>query len=208
MLAEEGLEQRARHFPDGSYYSGTWLHDLVSAWERGAASSVHADASTPVPDASSGPPRASFLSVRPAHPSPASGSAGGPGQRYGRAGGLTAGATATSALFSTCVQPHGQGEYRWVEGSFYDGTWSNGLRHGVGKYVWPSGTVYQVGGSPETQQTAPLSPCQFCYRCATAPNQHREAHMHRAVLLRLPAQKALLHLLDMALCATYRHMAG
>nr|BCL66210.1 1-phosphatidylinositol-4-phosphate 5-kinase [Volvox reticuliferus] len=38
--------------------------------------------------------------------------------------------------------PDGEGKYTWQDGSMYDGSWKDGVRHGIGKYTWASGATY------------------------------------------------------------------
>lgn len=40
------------------------------------------------------------------------------------------------------LQPEGEGQYTWADGSTYEGSWSRGQKHGWGKYSWPSGASY------------------------------------------------------------------
>ncbi|GLI62853.1 hypothetical protein VaNZ11_005581, partial [Volvox africanus] len=38
--------------------------------------------------------------------------------------------------------PDGEGKYTWRDGSVFEGSWKEGVRHGIGKYTWPSGATY------------------------------------------------------------------
>ena len=37
---------------------------------------------------------------------------------------------------------HGEGTFRWADGTTYTGQWQNGLRHGTGTLVWAEGSSY------------------------------------------------------------------
>ena len=39
----------------------------------------------------------------------------------------------------------GKGEYKWSDGSVYEGEWQNNIRHGEGEYKWFNGKVYEGG---------------------------------------------------------------
>lgn len=41
------------------------------------------------------------------------------------------------------LQPEGQGVYTWSDGSVYEGSWHEGLKHGWGTYSWPNGAQYK-----------------------------------------------------------------
>jgi hypothetical protein len=40
---------------------------------------------------------------------------------------------------------HGQGVYKWADGSVYSGNWKRDLRDGYGEMIWPDGSKYEGG---------------------------------------------------------------
>ena len=38
---------------------------------------------------------------------------------------------------------HGKGKLTYPDGSYYDGTFSNGLKFGYGEYIQPDGSSYK-----------------------------------------------------------------
>ncbi|KAG2488884.1 hypothetical protein HYH03_012678 [Edaphochlamys debaryana] len=47
-----------------------------------------------------------------------------------------------TGTWSPAGLPDGEGKYTRKDGSIYDGTWKDGMRHGIGKYTWASGATY------------------------------------------------------------------
>jgi hypothetical protein len=76
------------------------------------------------------------------------------------------------------LQPEGEGIYSWSDGSVYEGSWHEGLKHGWGKYTWPNGAQYkgewsrgllQVKGEHEVVLGVLLALCCICYLCVWLP---------------------------------------
>ena len=38
---------------------------------------------------------------------------------------------------------HGEGIYKWVDGSEYSGSWAHNKISGFGTYKWPDGRIYE-----------------------------------------------------------------
>lgn len=37
----------------------------------------------------------------------------------------------------------GLGQFRWKDGTVYEGNYKGNLKHGMGKYITPSGKIYE-----------------------------------------------------------------
>jgi len=80
-------------------------------------------------------------------------------------------------------KPHGEGKYKWEDGSVYTGDWVNGKRDGKGKMMFANGRVYEGHWKDDKLD----GKGRFTWRCGDFyDGEMKENELHGEGILKFP----------------------